>query len=76
MTVGNYKYFHCGHILSFCEVIFMNEQKINQLFAGLSPEQQKQVMQILSDKTRTQQILQTPQAQALMKKLTGENRNG
>lgn len=54
----------------------MNEQKVNQLFAGLSPEQQRQVMQILSDKERTQQILQTPQAQALMKKLTGENRNG
>ncbi len=54
----------------------MDEKGVDKLFSGLSPEQQKQVMSILSDKEQTQKILDTPQAQKLMKKLMGEGKNG
>ncbi|MBQ8135544.1 MAG: hypothetical protein IJ192_14265 [Clostridia bacterium] len=54
----------------------MDQKGVNKLFGSLSPEQQKQVQDILSDKNRTEQILQTPQAQALLKKLMGEKPNG
>ncbi len=54
----------------------MDQKSTEKLFAGLSPEQQKQVQNILADQNKTQQILQTPQAQALLKKLMGENHNG
>lgn len=43
-----------------------------RLFNSLSKEQQKQVEEILSDKKKTEQLLNTPQAQALLKKLMGE----
>ncbi len=54
----------------------MNQNDARKLFDGLSPEQQKNVQQILADQNRTKQILSTPQAQALLRKLTGENKNG
>lgn len=49
---------------------------MNKLFEGLSPEQKKQVMSILSDKKQTERILSTPEAQKLMKKLTGGGKDG
>lgn len=54
----------------------MDNKDVNKLFGSLSPEQQKKVQNILSDKTQTEKILQTPQAQALLKKLMGDNKNG
>ncbi len=50
----------------------MDKNRVDQLFKSLSEEDRKKVEQILADKTKTQQILSTPQAQALMKKLMGE----
>ncbi len=50
----------------------MDQNSINKLFNSLSPEQRKKVEQILSDKSQTEKILSSPQAQALMKKLTEE----
>lgn len=50
----------------------MDKESVNQLFNSLSPEQQKKVESILSDKSQTEKILQTPQAQAILKKLLGE----
>ncbi len=54
----------------------MDQSKAQKLFAGLSEEQQNTVKSILADKNKTQEILNTPQAQALLKKLTGDNKNG
>ena len=54
----------------------MNEQNVSRLFEGLSPEQKKQVMSILSDKKQTERILGTPEAQKLMKKLSGGSKGG
>lgn len=54
----------------------MDQQSVNKLFGSLSKEQQMQVQQILADKSRTEQILKTPQAQELLKKLTGGKKNG
>ncbi|MBQ5563105.1 MAG: hypothetical protein IIT39_06940 [Clostridia bacterium] len=51
----------------------MDKQGTEKLFNKLSPEQQKQVQDILSDKEKTREILNTPQAQALIKKLMGGN---
>jgi len=50
----------------------MDKKSVDQLFNKLSDEDKKRVEQILSDKSKTQQILNTPQAQALIKKLMGE----
>ena len=55
---------------------FMNSKDADKLFEKLSPEQQKKVKNILADKAQTEKILKTPQAQALLKKLMGENKNG
>ncbi len=54
----------------------MDKKGVDKLFGSLSQEQQKQVQNILADKTQTEKILQTPQAQALLKKLMGEGKNG
>lgn len=54
----------------------MDKNSTEKLFSNLSPQQQKQVQNILADKNKTQQILSTPQAQALLKKLMGDNHNG
>lgn len=50
----------------------MDQKKAEQLYKNLSPEQKKQVESILADKNKTQQILNTPQAKELLKKLMGE----
>jgi len=53
------------------------EQKdVSKMFGNLSPEQQKKVKNILSDKNKTEEILKTPQAQELLRKLMGDNKNG
>lgn len=49
-----------------------NQEKAGQLYNGLSKEQQEQVQKILSDKSQTEKILNSPQAKALLKKLMGE----
>jgi len=48
-----------------------DKESTEKLFQSLSPEQQKQVQNILSDKNKTAEILNSPQAQAILKKLTG-----
>ena len=50
----------------------LDQKKAEQLYKNLSPEQKKQVESILADKNKTQQILNTPQAKELLKKLMGE----
>lgn len=50
----------------------MDQNSVNKIFNNLSPEQQKKIEQILSDKNQTEKILSSPQAQALLKKLMGE----
>ncbi len=50
----------------------MDQKSTEKLFQKLSAEQQKQVQSILSDKSKTEEILKTPQAQAILKKLMGE----
>ena len=52
----------------------MDKNSVDKLFQSLSPEQRKKVESILSDKSRTEKLLSSPQAQALLKKLTGENK--
>lgn len=54
----------------------MDQKDVSRMFGNLSPEQQKQVKGILADKKKTEEILRTPQAQALLKKLMGEQKNG
>ena len=54
----------------------MNEKDAQKIFKGLSAEQLKNVQSILSDENKTKQILSTPQAQALLRKLMGEDKNG
>ena len=65
---------------SFMSTIYYNGYAIakkfdkdntEKLFNSLSPEQQKQVQNILSDKNKTEEILKSPQAQAILKKLMG-----
>ncbi len=50
----------------------MDKESTEKLFSKLSAEQQQHVKSILSDKAKTEEILKTPQAQALLKKLMGE----
>ena len=50
----------------------MDQNSVNKMFNNLSPEQQKKIQQILSDKEQTEKILSSPQAQAIMKQLMGE----
>ncbi len=50
----------------------MDNKSVEQLFQQLSDKDRQKVEQILADKNKTQQILNTPQAQALMKKLMGD----
>lgn len=53
----------------------MDKASTEKLFSSLSPQEQERVWSILADKDQTARILQTPQAQALMKKLMGETKN-
>ena len=42
----------------------------------LSPAQSKKLQEVLSDENAARALLQTPQAQSLMRKLMGENADG
>ena len=44
---------------------------LNNLFKSLSPADTAKLNQILNDKEATNRVLSTPQAQELLKKLTG-----
>lgn len=50
----------------------MDKNSVERLFSQLSEKDRQKVEQILADSSKTQQILNTPQAQALMKKLMGD----
>ncbi len=50
----------------------MDQNQVDKLFKSLSPEQQKKVERILADRKETEKLLNTPQAQALLKKLMGD----
>jgi len=47
------------------------KQMINSLLSMLSDQDKKTLESILADKTATQKILSTPEAQQLMKKIKG-----
>ena len=46
------------------------------LMQQLSPAQSKKLQGVLSDENAARALLQTPQAQSLMRKLMGENADG
>ena len=46
-----------------------NDEKVQQLMKGLNEKQAQQLQSVLSDPEKTQQILNSPAAQALMKRL-------
>ncbi len=50
----------------------MDQKSTEKIFNDLSADQRKQVESILADKNKTQQILDSPQAKELLKKLMGE----
>lgn len=54
----------------------MDQKSVDKMFSALSPQQQQYIREILSDKNKTQQILSSPQAQAIMKKLSEDKKNG
>lgn len=45
---------------------------VQDLLSGLSNDQAKKVQQVLNDKEASQKLLNSPQAQALLKKLMGD----
>lgn len=47
------------------------QQMLNNLLKNLSQSDAQKVQNILNDKSKTQQILSTPQAQALLQKILG-----
>lgn len=50
----------------------ISEQKTQALFDKLSPEQKQKLNSILNDKEATKRLLATPQAQALLRSLSGK----
>lgn len=50
------------------------ENEVNNLLKGLNDDQVSKVKSILKDPEATKKILETPQAQALMKKLGDKNK--
>ncbi len=48
----------------------------DQLIKSLKPEDARKLSELLADKEATRQLLSTPQAQQLMKKLFGDKKNG
>ncbi len=49
-----------------------NQKLFNTLMKGLSEEDKKKLEKILSDKTECERILNTPEAQKLMRELGGK----
>lgn len=52
----------------------LNRQKAEKLVSRLSPEQKKKLNSILSDKQATEKLLSSPQAQAIIKSLSGKKK--
>ncbi len=52
----------------------LNRQKVEKFVSKLTPEQQKKLNSILSDKQATEKLLSSPQAQAIMKSLSGKKK--
>lgn len=50
----------------------ISEQKTQALFDKLSPEQKQTLNNILNDKEATKRLLATPQAQVLLRSLSGK----
>ncbi len=50
----------------------MDKNSVDKLFRNLSEQDKKKVESILADKKKTEQIMNSPQAQAILKKLMGE----
>lgn len=48
---------------------------VDNVLAGLKPEDAQQIRRVLSDKAATERIMKSPKVQELMKKLLG-NKNG
>jgi hypothetical protein len=48
---------------------------VDNVLAGLKPEDAQQIRRVLSDKAATERIMKSPKVQELMKKLMG-NKNG
>ena len=46
--------------------------ELDRLMAQMSPDNAKKLQNMMGDRERAQQILQSPQAQALIRKLLGE----
>ncbi len=57
------------------EIKNMAKKTPEELLAGLSPEDRKKINAILSDKSKTESILQSPQAKMIMKML-GKGKGG
>ena len=49
-----------------------NQELLNSLMKGLSNEDKKKLEKILADKTECERILNTPEAQKLMRELGGK----
>ncbi len=53
-----------------------NQKLLESLMQHLSPSDKQKLNSILSDKTACDKILNSPEAQKLMKELGGKNRHG
>ncbi len=53
-----------------------NTGSVEKLLAGLSADDLKKIKAIMGNKSETEKLLQTPQAQALLKKLTEGKQGG
>ena len=51
----------------------MDKKEIEKLINSLDQEQKSKLMNALANKSEAERILRTPEAQAIMKKLKGEN---
>ncbi len=47
------------------------QKKVNDMLSKLSPQDQEKLHKLLADKEATDKLLATPQAQALMRQLMG-----
>ena len=52
----------------------MAKKDMNGVMSALSPEQAKELKEVLSDKVKLQQIMSSPQAQQIMKALNKDGK--
>lgn len=50
-----------------------DQEKMKQMFSGMSQKDQQKVLEVLGDPEKTRQLMQSPAAQQLMKMLGGKN---